>query len=165
MPGYRKSDESIVPEKSSNKPNYMGAEGMEERDSLKENKLQQNMLRTQRREGVHNALVLIHQKARTDKKMKFTALMHHIYDIDMLRTAFFAIKKDAAPGIDRVTWEDYEKDLERNLQALSEKLKRGTYRAKAVRRTYIPKADGKLRPLGITTLEDKIVQKSSSCGT
>ncbi len=161
MNGCRKSDKSVVPRKSLNKPNNIGAERMEGRDLPKENRQQQNMLRTQRREGVLNELLLIHQKAKTDSKLKFTTLMHHIYKIDMLRISYLEIKRDAAPGIDKETWESYGKDLERNLQILSEQLKSGAYKAKAVRRVYIPKADGKLRPLGVTALEDKIVQRAA----
>lgn len=159
--GYRKSDTSVVPEKFSNKPVNVGAERMEERDVPKENRKQQNMLRTQCRESVHSKLQLIHQKAKSDKKMRFTTLMHHIYNIDMLRTAYLELKRNAAPGIDRETWDSYGTNLEKNLQDLSEKLKSGAYRAKPVRRVYIPKADGKQRPLGVTALEDKVVQRAA----
>jgi RNA-directed DNA polymerase len=161
MNDCRKSDKSVVPEKLSNKPAKVGEERMEGRGLPKENKRQQNMLRTQRRESVLNELLLIHQKAKTDSKLRFTALMHHIYKIDMLRLSYLEIKRDAAPGIDKETWESYGKDLEKNLQVLSEQLKSGAYKAKAVRRVYIPKADGKLRPLGVTALEDKIVQRAT----
>lgn len=161
MNDCRKSDKFVVPKKFSNKPGNRSAERMEGRDLPKENRQQQNMLRTQRREGVLNELLLIHQKAKTDSKLKFTTLMHHIYNIDMLRISYLEIKRDAAPGVDKETWENYGIDLERNLQILSEQLKSGAYKAKAVRRVYIPKADGKLRPLGITALEDKIVQRAA----
>lgn len=161
MNGCRKSDIPVVPKKSSNKPDKMGAEKMEGRGVPKENKRQQNMLRTLRRESVLSKLQLIHQKAKADKKMKFTALMHHIYNIDMLRLSYLEIKKNAAPGVDQETWTSYGKDLEENLQALSDKLKCGAYRAKPVRRVYIPKADGKQRPLGVTALEDKVVQRAT----
>jgi RNA-directed DNA polymerase len=161
MNDCRKSDKFVVPKKFSNKPDNVGAERTEGRDLPKENRKQQNMLRTQHREGVLNELLLIHQRAKTDKKMKFTTLMHHIYNIDMLRLSYLEIKRNAAPGVDQETWITYGRDLENNLQALSEKLKRGTYKAKAVRRVYIPKADGKLRPLGVTALEDKIVQRAA----
>ena len=153
MNGCRKSDKLVVPEKSLNKPDNVGAEEMEGRGLPKENKQQQNMLRTQRRESVLSKLRLIHQKAKADKEMKFTTLMHHIYNIDMLRMSYLEIKRNAAPGVDRETWESYGKDLEGNLKDLSERLKCGAYRAKAVRRVYIPKTDGKLRPLGVTALE------------
>ena len=112
MNDCRKSDKLVVPEKSSNKPDNVGAERMEGRGLPKENKKQQNMLRTQRRESVLNKLQLIHQKAKADKKMKFTTLMHHIYNIDMLRLSYLEIKRNAAPGVDKETWMSYGKDLE-----------------------------------------------------
>ena len=93
--------------------------------------------------------------------MRFTALLHHIYNLDTLRMAYFSLKKEAAPGVDGETWRHYGEELERNLQDLSERLKRGAYRAKPVRRVYIPKADGRQRPLGVTALEDKIVQRAA----
>lgn len=158
----RKSDMTVVPEKSSNKPEKVGAEKMEGRDVPKENKQQQNTRRTQTPGlSVQSELQLIHQKAKKDKKKRFTTLMHHIYNIEMLRMSYLEIKRNAAPGIDRVTWGSYGKDLEGNLQDLSERLRKGAYRAKPVKRTYIPKTDGKQRPLGITTLEDKIVQRAA----
>ena len=157
----RKSDKLVVPKKFSNKPADAGTERMEGRGLPKENKQQQNMLRTQWREGVLNKLLLIHQKAKADRKLRFTTLMHHIYNIDMLRMSYLEIKRNAAPGIDKETWESYGRELEENLKALSEQLKSGAYKAKAVRRVYIPKADGKQRPLGITALEDKIVQRAA----
>ena len=85
--------------------------------------------------------------------------MHHIYNIDMLRLSYLEIKRNTAPGVDNETWDSYGKDLEENLQNLSEALKGGTYKAKPVKRVYIPKADGKQRPLGVSALEDKIVQR------
>ena len=133
----RKSDRVVVPRKSSNKPDNVGAERMEGRSLPEENKKQQNMLRTQRRESVRSELQLIHQKARADGKMRFTALMHHIYNIDMLRWSYLEIKRNAAPGVDQETWMSYGKELEKNLQNLSERLKSGAYRAKPVRRVYI----------------------------
>jgi len=92
--------------------------------------------------------------------MQFTALWHHVYSIDRLRGVYFSLKRDAAPGVDGETWRRYGEDLERNLQELSGRLRRGAYRAKPVRRAYIAKADGRRRPLGVTTLEDKIVQRA-----
>lgn len=161
MNDCRKSDKPVVPEKFSNKPDNVGAERMEERGLPKENRKQQNMLRTQCREGVLNELLLIHHRAKTDKNMRFTTLMHHIYNIDMLRLSYLEIKRNAAPGVDQETWTTYGRNLEENLQILSERLKSGAYKAKAVRRVYIPKTDGKLRPLGVTALEDKIVQRAA----
>ena len=97
--------------------------------------------------------------ARLRKKEKFTALLHHV-SVDLLRDAFLALKKRAAPGVDGVTWLDYEAELESNLQALHRHVHAGSYRAQPVKRRFIPKADGQLRPLGITALEDKIVQRA-----
>ena len=99
--------------------------------------------------------------AKEDKKQRFTALLHHIYDIDRLRAAYGEIERNAAAGIDGETWRHYGWDLEANLRDLSERLKRGAYRAKPVRRVFIPKADGRQRPLGVTALEDKIVQRAT----
>src|SRR6267143_1451783 len=101
------------------------------------------------------------QAAGKDKKLRFTALLHHIYNLDTLRRAYFRLKKEAAPGVDGETWQHYGEQLEVNLQDLSAKLKRGAYRAKPVRRVYIPKADGRQRPLGVPALEDKIVQRAA----
>ena len=161
MNDHRKSDTLVVAEKPLNKPVKTDAERVEQRGVPEENKRQQNMLRTQRRESVQSKLQLIHQKAKKDKTLKFTTLMHHIYNIDMLRMSYLELKKKAAPGVDKVIWEDYKVNLEGNLQDLSERIKKGSYKAKPVRRVYIPKADGKQRPLGVTALEDKIVQRAT----
>ena len=93
--------------------------------------------------------------------MRFTALLHHVHDVSRLHAAFFALKRDAAPGVDGETWRHYGQALEENLQDLSARLERGAYRAKPVRRVYIPKADGRQRPLGVTALEDKVVQRAT----
>jgi len=108
-----------------------------------------------------SALERIRQAARRDRKMRFTALLHHIYNSDMLREAYFRLKREAAPGVDGETWAAYGETLEDNLRDLSERLKRGAYRAKPVRRVYIPKADGRQRPLGVPVLEDKLVQRAT----
>ena len=108
-----------------------------------------------------SALGRIRQAARRDRKMRFTALLHHIDHLDTLREAYFSLKRDAAPGVDGETWRVYGETLEDNLRDLSERLKRGAYRAKPVRRTYIPKADGRQRPLGVPVLEDKLVQRAT----
>lgn len=160
MNGYRKSDISIVPKIVSNKP-QKGAERKEGSDTPKENGRQRNMLRTQGRESMQNKLQLIHQRAKADKTMKFTALMHHIYNVDMLRWSYYEINKYATAGIDKVTWQEYGMGLEDNLLDLSTRLKSGAYKAKFVKRVFIPKADGKQRPLGVTILEDKIVQRAT----
>jgi group II intron reverse transcriptase/maturase len=116
------------------------------------------MLRTQRRVGMPPQLERIRQAASRDRKMRFTALFHHVYRLDTLRRAYLGLNPKAAPGVDGVTWQQYGDDLETNLQDLADRLKRGAYRAQPTRRTYIPKADGRQRPLGVTALEDKIVQ-------
>ena len=105
------------------------------------------------------ALDRVRQAARQRKKERFTALLHHL-DLAMLRTAFYAIKRDAAPGVDGVTWETYEADLDRKIEDLHARVKRGAYRALPSRRTYIPKEDGSKRPLAVAALEDKIVQRA-----
>ncbi|MDA2931306.1 group II intron reverse transcriptase/maturase, partial [Acidobacteria bacterium AH-259-O06] len=118
------------------------------------------MFRTPSRENMPSALERIRRAAKKDKELRLTALLHHVYSIDRLREAYFRLKRKAAPGVDGVTWQWYGEDLESNLQDLSERLKRGAYRAKPVRRTYIEKTDGRQRPLGVTALEDKIVQSA-----
>jgi group II intron reverse transcriptase/maturase len=134
---------------------------MEGRGLAKGNPSQQNAPRTQGRVGALSALERVRQVAKRDKQMRFTALLHHIYDIERLRAAYFALKRDAAPGVDGETWRHYGEALETHLADLSERLKRGAYRAKPVRRAYIAKADGRQRPLGIPTLEDKLVQRAT----
>jgi len=126
----------------------------------KGNSLGRNALRTQRRGGAPSALERVRQAARRNSKQRFTALLHHVCDIERLRAAYFALKRNAAPGVDGETWRHYGQTLEDNLRGLSERLKRGAYRAKPVRRAYIPKADGRQRPLGVPALEDKIVQRA-----
>jgi RNA-directed DNA polymerase len=109
---------------------------------------------------VSQALDRVRKAARLRKKEKFTALLHHI-NVDLLREAFFALKRDAAPGVDGMTWRTYEADLDRNLTDLHSRVHRGAYRAQPSRRTYIPKADGRQRPLAVAALEDKIVQRAT----
>jgi len=108
-----------------------------------------------------SAMERIRQAACRDKQLRFTTLWHHVYDIEHLRGAYFSLKRNAAPGVDGETWRHYGEQLEENLQELSDRLKRGAYRAKPVKRAYIPKPDGRQRPLGVTTLEDKIVQRAT----
>ena len=112
-------------------------------------------------EGLQNALDRIRQAARRDRKLKFTSLWHHVYKMDRLREAYLGLARQAAPGEDKWTWQDYGKNLEENLHDLSERLIRGTYHARPVKRVYIPKADGRQRPIGIPVLEDKIVQRAT----
>ena len=161
MNGHGKSDRPVVPMKSPNKAEQSAAEGMEGKGLAKGNLRQQNTPRTLGREGVHNALERVRQAASKDRKLKFTALLHHIYNVETLRGAYFALKREAAPGVDGETWRHYGERLESNLQDLSGRLKRGAYRAKPVCRVYIPKADGRQRPLGVTALEDKIAQRAT----
>ncbi len=111
--------------------------------------------------NLQSALERIRQAACRDRKMRFTTLWHHVHNIHRLRQAYFSLKRNAAPGVDGLTWQQYGENLEANLQELSERLQRGAYRAKPVRRVYIPKADGRQRPLGVTALEDKIVQRAT----
>jgi len=116
----------------------------------------------QSRSSVQQALARVRQAATRDKGLRFTALLHHVYNVDTLREAFFALKRDAAPGVDGQTWQDYAAILEARLQDLSARLQRGAYRARPGRRAYIPKADGKQRPLGVIALEDKLVQRATT---
>src|SRR5690349_17076355 len=159
--GPGKSDSPVVPEKSPNNAGQPGAEGVEGRGLAKGNLPQQNASRTPSRSGAPSALERVRQAAKGDKKLRFTALLHHIYKLDTLRLAYFSLKKEAAAGVDGETWRHYGETLEDNLQNLSERLQRGAYRAKPVRRVYIPKADGRQRPLGVTALEDKIAQRAT----
>ena len=163
MNGSGKSDSSIVPTKSPNKAEGPAAEAVEGRGLAKGNSPECNALRTQSREGALSALERVRQAAKNDKKQRFTALLHHIYDVDRLRAAYLGMKRGAAAGVDGQTWAHYGEALEENLQNLSHRLKRGAYRAKPVRRVYIPKVGkpGELRPLGVPTLEDKIVQRAT----
>jgi RNA-directed DNA polymerase len=161
MNEHRKSDKPILPEKSSNKVGTSAAEGAEGRGLAKGNLRQQNAFRTQRREDAHSALKRVREAARKNKETRFTALFHYVFDLGMLEFAFFRLKKEASPGVDGETWRHYVEDLEENLQDLSHRLQRGAYHAKPVRRTYIPKSDGRQRPLGVTALEDKIVQRAA----
>ncbi|PYX28329.1 MAG: group II intron reverse transcriptase/maturase [Acidobacteria bacterium] len=134
---------------------------MEGRSLTKGNLPQQNASRTPSREDAPSALERVRQAASKDKKMRFTALLHHIYNLETLRMAYFSLKKEAAPGVDGETWRNYGETLEDNLQDLSHRLKRGADRAKPVRRAYIDKSDGRQRPLGVPALEDKIVQRAA----
>lgn len=108
-----------------------------------------------------NAMERIRQAASRDKRLRLTTLWHHVYNIEHLRKAYFSLKRNAAPGVDGETWRHYGEDLEGNLQGLADRLKRGAYRAKPVRRSFIPKPDGRQRPLGVTVLEDKIAQRAT----
>jgi RNA-directed DNA polymerase len=155
------SDPIVVATKPTNKAGRPVAEPVERRVGTEGNASQHNTRRAQNRESVTQALERVRQVARIRKKERFTALLHHV-DIDLLRTAFLALQRDAAPGVDGLTWWDYEADLEPRLAALHDRVQRGAYRPHPSRRTYIPKADGKQRPLAIAALEDKIVQGATA---
>jgi len=158
--GRGKSDDSVVPEKPPNNAGQPATEAVEGRGSAKGNPPGRNALRTQSRAGAPSALERVRQAAEKDRRQRFTALLHHVYEVGRLRAAYLALKRDAAAGVDGETWQHYGEDLEANLQGLAGRLKRGAYRAKPVRRAYIPKADGRQRPLGGPVLEDKIIQRS-----
>ena len=160
MKGRGKSDRPIVPWKPPNKAGGPAAEVVEGRGRAKGNLPEPNASRTLSRSDASSALERVRQAARRDRKQRFTALLHHVYDIERLREAYFALKREAAPGVDGETWRHYGETLEENLRELSGRVKRGAYRAKPVRRAYIPKADGRQRPLGVPTLEDKILQRA-----
>ena len=147
--------------KPANKAERSAAELVERRAGTEGKASQHSTRRAQDRESVSQALVRIRQTARQRKKERFTALFHHL-SIAMLRTAFFALKRDAAPGIDGLTWRACEADLDRRIEDLHGRLHRGAYRALASRRRHIPKPDGRQRPLAIAALEDKIVQRAAT---
>jgi group II intron reverse transcriptase/maturase len=162
MNGPGKSDSLVVPGKPPNKAAEPAAEAGEGSGLAKGNSPERNALRTQGRERAPSALERVRQAAKKDRKQRFTALLHHVYDVERLRAAYLALQRDAAPGVDGQTWRHYGEALEENLRDLSARLRRGAYRARPVRRAYIAKADGRLRPLGVPTLEDKIVQRAAA---
>lgn len=164
MDGRRKSDSSIVPLKPPNTPEEPDVEEVEGRGLAKGNRLGQNATQAQDwiPTNAHSALERIREAARRDGKQRFTALFHHVTDPERLYAAYFELSRSAAAGIDGETWRHYGENLAENLSDLSKRLRRGAYRAKPVRRAYIPKADGRLRPLGVPTLEDKIVQRATA---
>src|ERR1043166_1142261 len=153
------SEGCVVPSKCPNKGGKPPAEGMEERQPTKENSGQATAPRTQSRISELNDLLGVRKAARKDKRTRFTALLHHV-TINLLRDSYFALKRDAAPGVDGVSWQEYETDLDEKLADLHGRIHQGTYRAQPSKRAYIPKADGRQRPLGIAALEDKIVQQA-----
>jgi RNA-directed DNA polymerase len=159
MNGREKSDSAIVAMKPANKAGRPAAEWVERRAGTEGNTDQPRTRRAQNRSGVSQGLERVRQAARQRKKEKFTALLHHV-TVDLLRESFYALKRKAAPGVDGLTWQDYEAGLEDHLQDLHARVHRGAYRALPVRRRYIPKPGGKQRPLGIAALEDKIVQRA-----
>src|ERR687895_34007 len=154
-----KSDPPIVPVKPPNKAECVAAEAVEARGGAKGNVVQSSTHQTQSWASVSQATDRIRCAARRDKSIRLTALLHHV-TVDLLRWAFHQLKRRAAPGVDGITWHEYEADLEANLADLHGRVQRGAYRAKPSRRQYIPKPDGRQRPLGIAALEDKIVQRA-----
>jgi RNA-directed DNA polymerase len=157
--GCGKSDSAIVAGKPTNNAERSAAEPVEPRAEAEGNASQQSTGRAQERGTVSQALERIRQAAKQRKKEKFTALLHHV-SVDLLGEAFGDLRADAAPGVDALTWRDYEQNLERNLEDLHARVHRGAYRALPSRRVYIPKPDGGQRPLAVAALEDKIVQRA-----
>jgi RNA-directed DNA polymerase len=155
-----KSDDRVIPGKP---PNNDGddpsAEAVEGRRSTEGNTLPEAASRTQSRLDAWIALQRVREVARRDRRARFTALLHHV-TVDLLRESFYALKRHAAPGVDGLTWEQYEADLEDRIPDLHRRVHLGTYRAQPSRRSFIPKADGRMRPLGIAALEDKVVQQA-----
>lgn len=159
MYGPEKSDSAIVAMKPANKAEISVTERVEPRAGTQGNTNHPRIRRTQRRGSMSPGVERVRQAAKQRKEEKFTALLHHV-TVDLLRTSFLALKRQAASGVDGVTWHDYEQSLEANLQHLHARVQRSGYRAQPVRRRYIPKPDGRQRPLGIAALEDKIVQRA-----
>jgi RNA-directed DNA polymerase len=157
MHGSGESYSGVVPTKQPNKSGRPQAEVVEERPLTKKNMAQSDPCRTPCRESGPNGLGRVREAAKKDGKIRFTALLHHV-TVDLLRDSYHSLKKQAAPGVDGVTWEEYGPDLEAHLCDLQGRIHRGAYRAQPSRRVWIPKADGRQRPLGIAALEDKIVQ-------
>src|SRR5882762_1848806 len=157
--GPEKSDLSTVAGKPANNSEGSEAESVERREGAEGNTSKHRTRRTPSRVSVYPGLERVRERAKTEKKERFTALLHHV-DVNLLRAAFSRLKRDAAPGVDGITWGQYEQNLEDNLVDLHARVHRGAYRAQPSRRKFIPKADGRERPLGIAALEDKIVQRA-----
>ena len=153
------SDGRVLPAKYPNKSEQAPAEGMEGRRPTKENIGQATPPRTQSRTSELSDLHGVREAARRDKRTRFTALLHHVTP-ELLRDSYYALKRDAAPGVDGLTWQEYGMGLDDKLADLHRRIHRGTYRAQPSKRAYIPKADGRQRPLGIAALEDKVVQQA-----
>src|SRR6266702_1837711 len=156
-----KSGPAIVAVKPTNKAERFASESVEPRGWAEGVAGQHSRYRAQNRASVSQAQERIRQTARQRKKEKFTALLHHI-SIDHLEEAFFELRRDAAPGVDELTWREYEAELEHKLEDLHARLHRGAYRALPSRRVYLPKPDGRQRPLAVAALEDKIVQRATA---
>ena len=159
MNGGGESSGGVVPAKQQNEGLGRPKEAVEERPPARENMEEPNSCRTQSRESEPNGLDRVREAAKRDKGLKFTALLHHV-SIDLLRSSYQSLKKRAAAGVDGMTWEEYGEGLEERLADLHGQIHRGAYQAKPSRRVWIPKADGRQRPLGIAALEDKIVQRA-----
>ena len=159
MHADEKSDEGVIPMKQPNKEGSPSAEAVEGRTSPEGNGGETAAAWTLRRETASNGLVAVRRAARQSKSVRFTALLHHI-TVDLLKQSYLALERDAAPGIDGVTWRAYGENLEEKLTDLHDRIHKGSYRARPARRTYIPKADGSQRPLAILCLEDKVVQQA-----
>jgi RNA-directed DNA polymerase len=154
-----KSGCAVVPVKQPNKGGQLPAEAVEGRAQAKENIDQSRMHLTQSRARMSQGLDGVRKAARKRKQERFTALLHHL-TLDLLRDSFYALKRKASPGVDGVSWQEYESGLEDRITDLHSRVHRGTYRAKPSRRVYIPKSDGRQRPIGIAAVEDKIVQQA-----
>src|SRR5258705_2173698 len=148
------SDRTILSMNQTNKEERSSAEPGEKRVRAKENIVQPNTNPTQSGERVSQGLDGVREAAKKRRQERFTALLHHV-SVDLLRDSYYALKRQAAPGVDGVTWQEYETGLESRLADLHNRVHRGAYRAQPSRRVYIPKADGRKRPLGIAALEDK----------
>ena len=157
--GREKSDSAIVAMKPANKAGQPAAEWVEPRAGAEGNTVEPRTRRTPSRESVSQGLDHVRHAAKARKKQRFTALLHHV-SVDLLKDAYFWLKRNAAPGVDGVTWQDYAQDLEANIVDLHARIHRGVYRALPSRRKYIAKPDGRKRPLGIAALEDKIAQRA-----
>jgi len=154
-----KSDCAVIPVNQPNKEGQSSAEIGEGRAQTKENIVQSHMHPTQSGKRMSLGLDSVRKVAKERKQERFTALLHHL-NVDLLRDSFYALQRKASPGVDGVTWQEYETGLEDRLVDLHSRVHRGAYRAKPSRRVFIPKADGRQRPLGIAALEDKIVQQA-----
>jgi RNA-directed DNA polymerase len=159
MNDAEESDRLVVPVNQPNKAEPLAAEVGEERERTKENTSRSHMLSTQSEVSVSQGLRGVREAAKERKRERFTALLHHL-SVDLLREGFYVLKRQAAPGVDGVTWREYEVGLEDRLIDLHSRVHRGAYRAQPSRRVFIPKTDGRQRPLGIASLEDKIVQQA-----
>jgi RNA-directed DNA polymerase len=159
MDDREKSDGRVLPVKLPNNAQGGAAEAVEGRRPAKGNTTSETRSGPSAGQGALSALGRVRRVAATDKEARFTALLHHV-DVDRLRAAYRALEPKAAPGVDGVTWADYGLDLEDNLKDLHARVHRGAYRARPSRRVYIPKPDGRLRPLGVASLEDKILQRA-----